>query len=218
MGGGGSGGGGGYTPAPIPSSPTRWLYDRNGEATQLQEYGHYVRSQQDLNQFNLIYDNPTVNQGLYTSPELASQKNPKVWLYDQNGKTVKQIFMNGDGPNDTYDTSKYNLGPDSVPYRHWYDIYGVDQGYAPVDTALPTGMYDSPNKAPKSSVYQAPTDFTQTNPNLTVQPDNQQSGDLAAAKIASKKRRTTTQSGALTLLGDSSVTGSDGTNKSLLGQ
>lgn len=214
---GGSGGGGDAPPPPIPSSPTRWLYDRSGDPTTLQEYGHYERAG-DGSQFTLVNDNKPLAAGLYLSPEAASAKNPKVWLYDDKGKTVKQVFKGGEGPDDAYDTSAYNLGPDNVPYRHWYDIYGVGQEYAPVATEMPQGYWESPNKAPKSSTFQAPTPFNEVDPSLNVQPEgNTSTSDIAATKNQAKKRRIS-GSKQLTLLGDSESMGSSGDNKTLLGE
>ncbi len=202
-------------PAPIPQAPTRWLYDRTGEAVQLQEYGRYVRNGQGG--FQLITDNMAPGAGLYTSPEAAREKNPQVWLYDSEGKATKQIFKGGEGPDDVFDESVYNLGPDATPYRHWYDQYGVSQKYAPVSTEMGEGYWESPNKAPRSPTFQAPTPYNAVDPNANIQPDgNTGSQDLAAQKAQSKKRRTG-QSKQLTLLGDNSALGASGDNKSLLG-
>lgn len=214
---GGGGGGGETPPPPIPSSPTRWLYDRNGDPTTVQEYAHYVRKGRD--QFTLIMDNNPIPQGQYLSPERASEKNPKVWLYDDKGHTVKQIFKGGEGPDDTYDESLYNLGPDQMPYRHWYDVYGVAQEYAPSSTEIPEGYWESASKAPKSPNYKAPTPFNEVDPALNVQPNgNTGNQDLAATKAQSKKRRSTSQSRQLTLLGENSNMSDSEDSKNLLGE
>jgi len=217
--GGGGGGKQSTPPPPIPSSPTRWLYDRNGDPVQLQEYGHYVRNGSD--QFTLVNDNnnPAPGSGRYLSPQEAERKNPKVWLYDNQGATVKQVFKGGEGPDDPFDTNKYNLGPDSVPYRHWYDIYGVGQKYAPTSTPMPEGYWESPSKAPLSPTFQAPVPFNETDPNNNVQPSgNTGNSDLAAAKAQSKKRKVASGK-QLTLLGeDSAMGGTTGNDKTLLGE
>lgn len=218
MGGGGSGGGE-SPPPPIPSSPTRWLYDRNGDPVELQEYGHYVRNGRD--QFTLINNNnnPGAGSGRYLSPQEAERKNPKVWLYDEKGHTTQQIFKGGEGPDDPFDTSKYNLGPDSMPYRHWYDIYGVSQEYAPTSTTMPEGYWESPSKSPLSPTFQAPTPYNEVDPNANVQPGgNTSNSDLAAAKAQSKKRKVAGGK-QMTLLGDSdTLGGSTGDDKTLLGE
>jgi len=225
----------GYSPAPLPANPTRWLYDRNGDPTTLQEYGHYVRAKTTKEaaahgSTYLVQTNPDIPQGSYLSPERAAEKNPKVWIYDSNGKAIKQVFKGGEGPDTAYDTGVYNLGPDSVPYRHWYDVYGVSQGYAPVSTPMPSGYYESPNQAPKSSVYQAPASYDKVDSNYTVQGSNPEgfanttgnqtnSGtvDLANIKLASKKRKAA-QNRQLTLLGSNDLLGgSSSTDKTLLG-
>lgn len=213
---GSSGGQSEAPPPPIPSSPTRWLYDRNGDPLQVQEYGHYVRKGKD--QFTLVTDNKPPPPGMYLSPERASEKNPKIWLYDDKGKTVKQVFKGGEGPDDPYNSSAYNLGPDSIPYRHWYDIYGVSQEYAPTSTAMPEGYWESPNKAPKSAVFQAPTSYDELNPNMNIQPGgNTGNQDLAASKVQAKKRRQG-QTKNLTLLGSNEVLGGSQDDKTLLGE
>lgn len=199
-------------PPPIPTAPTRWLYDRNGKATTLQEYAHYERSGRD--QFKLIYDNPGLKKGQYLSQEEASRANPRAWLYDDKGKAIKQIFKGGEGPDDTYDAKTYNLGPDSVPYRHWYDIYGVSQQYAPSSTAIPAGFWESASLAPKSPTFKAPVPFSDTNPDMNVQPG--QNVDLASAKAQTKKRRS---SGSRSLLGSNSDELGDAEGaKTLLGE
>jgi hypothetical protein len=216
--GGGGGGRQSSPPPPIPSSPTRWLYDRTGDPVQLQEYGHYVRNGDG---FTLVNDNnnPAPGSGMYLSPQAAEAKNPKVWLYDNKGKTTKQIFKGGEGPDDPFDANTYNLGPDSTPYRHWYDIYGVSQVYAPTTTKMDEGYWESPSLAPKSPTFQAPQSFNEADPSMNVQPDgNTGNADLAAQKNQSKKRRAGAQR-QLTVLGDdSSMGGTADDSKNLLGE
>lgn len=206
---GGGGGGGGSAPPPIPSSPTRWLYNRDGESTQLQEYAHYERSGDS--QFRLVTDSVAAPAGMYTSPEQAAQKNPKKWLYDSQGKAIKQVFQGGEGPDDEYDAAQFNLGPESTPYRHWYDVYGQSQAYAPTSTPLGEGFYESPDLAPKSATYKAPVPY-----NAQVQPEgNTGTQDLAATKQQAKKRRSQKS---LSILGDDQpLGGGDSDTKSVLG-
>lgn len=215
-------GGGGApkaAPPPIPSSPTRWLYDRTGDPVELQEYGHYVRNGDGFTLIN-NNNNPQKGSGRYLSPQAAEASNPKVWLYDEKGKPTQQIFRGGEGPDDVFDPAKYNLGPDSTPYKHWYDIYGVSQVYAPATTKMESGYWESPSKSPKSPTFQAPVPFNEADASMNVQPaGNTANQDLAATKEQAKKRRGAAQSKQLTLLGDGADMGAVSDNsKNLLGQ
>ncbi len=183
------------TPA-APLEPSRWWYDKNGDA--LEYKGLSVALPSDR----------------YLSPAAAASANPKVWIYDNLGKATQQIFT-ADADSKNYDTAKYNLGSQSTPYRHWFDAYGVSQYYAPVSTPLGQGYYDSATKAPHSPSYQpaVPLNEAKGAPVMGAQ-------DLSVLSARSLKRRSGSQQQNLTVLGDSSTMGGNDLNtaKTFLGQ
>lgn len=194
------GGGGSSTPppAPPPPPPSRWWYDKNGDA---QEYR-------------------PMNEGIptdrYISPNAAAEANPKVWLYDSSGESVRQVFK-VEAQAGNYDKS-LNLGPKSVPYRHWYDTYGVSQRYAPVDTPIGAGYYESPTQAPKSPNYKQAVALNEVKGNLVAQGESASTpADLAAVKVQAQKRKQKGQTSRLTVLGDGSV-GEEDDGKSVTGE
>lgn len=185
-------------PPPPPPAPSRWWYDRNGDA---QEY----RPMSD-----------SLPTDRYISPNAAAEANPKQWLYDEMGNTTKQVFTS-DVKSGNYDQSM-NLGPKQTPYRYWYDVYGVQQTYAPVTTPVGEGYYEDPTKAPKSPNYRPAVALNETDSSLQAQGDAASSPqDLEAAKLKAQKRRQQGQSQTLTVLGDTSAMG-DSDGKNLLGQ
>lgn len=242
---GGGGGGGGSPPPPaIPPGPTAWLYDRSGNPVKLVTIGTYSRvgdpqdgnfqlTTQDMSNpiagdINGRYDDLAANGSntLYRSAEAAQAANPQMWLYDDKGNTTRQIF-NSDfqaataaGTQSTLLKDGENFGPSNTPFQHIYDEFGVDQGYQPVSTGVPTGMYSASNQAPLSPDYNAPVSLTQTDPALQAGV-GQASPDIAAAKTQSQTR--SNQSAAAALLASqqpsdpNATTGGTGGNKTLVG-
>lgn len=191
--------GGGSAPkaqaAPPPPPPSRWWYDKNGDAQEYKPISSAI---------------PT---GRYISPNAAAESNPKVYIYDNMGNSVKQIFKE-DADAGNYDTKAYNLGSKSVPYKYWYDQYGIQQVYAPTSTQMGAGYYDSPTKAPNSPNFQPAVSLDEVKANLNTGATTSSSTDLEAAKVKAQKRKQTTQTRSLTMLGDTSSED----NKNLTGE
>lgn len=186
-------------PPPPPPPPSRWWYDKNGDA---QEY-------------RPVSDSLPTDR--YISPNAAAEANPKVWLYDNMGNTTKQIFK-ADADSGLYD-KQYNLGPKSTPYRYWYDVYGVQQTYAPVSTPVGEGYYEDPTKAPKSPNFRPAVALNETKANLQPQGETASSPqDLESARLKAQKRKQQAQSRSLTILGDNTSLGGGTDGKDLLGQ
>lgn len=222
------GGGGDPPPPPIPQGPTEWLYDRNQNPVSLITVGDYQRvGNASDGQFNLVMRDiaSEVPNGLYQSTQAASDANPKVWLYDSMGNTTKQIFKGGAGPDDTYDTTQFNLGPTAEPYRHWYDIYGVDQKYAPESTPISDGYFASSSLAPKSPDYKQPVALNTVDPDLVPNAAGS-SPDLDAGKAQAQARQkngaaagiAAAMPGTGTSANQTDDTTGGGTGKTLVGQ